>query len=134
VFRRRTLDLQNRLQAENLSPASENPGEQTGLERTCCLLTILSGHSHGRVLPAAELYGDMLLEAGRYEQALAAYRCALQRAPLRLNSLYGAGKAAVGVGDDVMARAYFVELLSITSGAEEPRSGIKEIRAFMKTG
>lgn len=88
----------------------------------------------GEVLPAAELYGDMLLEAGRYEQALAAYRSALQRAPLRLNSLYGAGKAAVGVGDDAMARAYFVELLSITSGAEEPRSRVKEIRAFMKTG
>ena len=88
----------------------------------------------GEVLPAAELYGDMLLAAGRHEQALAAYRSALQRAPLRLNSLYGAGKAAVGVGDDVMAKAYFVELLSITSGAEEPRSRIREIRAFMKTG
>ena len=88
----------------------------------------------GEVLPAAELYGDMLLEAGRYEQALAAYRSALQRAPLRFNSLYGAGKAAVGIGDEVMAKKYFVELLSITSGAEEPRSRIKEIRAFMKTG
>jgi tetratricopeptide (TPR) repeat protein len=88
----------------------------------------------GEVLPAAELYGDMLLEAGQYEQALAAYRSALQRAPRRLNSLYGAGKAAVGVGDDVMARAYFAELLSITSGAEEPRSRIKEVRDFMKTG
>jgi tetratricopeptide (TPR) repeat protein len=54
----------------------------------------------GEVLPAVELYGDMLLEAGRYEEALAAYRTALQRAPLRLNSLYGAGKAALGVGDD----------------------------------
>ena len=88
----------------------------------------------GEVLPAAELYGDMLLEAGRYEQALAAYRSALQRAPLRFNSLYGAGKAAAGIGDEVMAKKYFVELLSITSGAEEPRSRIKEIRAFMKTG
>ena len=88
----------------------------------------------GEVLPAAELYGDMLLEDGRYEQALAAYRSALQRAPLRLNSLYGAGKAAVGAGDDVTARAYFVELLSITSGADEPRSRINEIRAYMKTG
>jgi len=87
----------------------------------------------GEVVPAAELYGDMLREAGRYEQALAAYQSALQRAPLRLNSLYGAGKAAAEVGDDAMARAYFVELLSITSGAKEPRSRIKEIRAFMKT-
>lgn len=87
----------------------------------------------GEVLPAAELYGDMLLEVGLYEQALAAYRSALQRAPRRLNSLYGAGKAAVGAGDDVTARAYFIELLSITSGAEDPRGRIREIRAFMKT-
>jgi len=85
----------------------------------------------GEVLPAAELYGDMLLEAGQYEEALAAYRVALQRAPRRFNSLYGAGKAAMRAGDEVTARAYFGELLSFTSSAQEPRSRIMEIRAFM---
>jgi tetratricopeptide (TPR) repeat protein len=87
----------------------------------------------GEVLPAAELYGDMLLEAGRYEEALTAYRSALQRAPRRYNSLYGAGKAAIGAGDEVTARAYYGELLSIAGSAEDPRNRTNEIRAFMKS-
>lgn len=87
----------------------------------------------GEVLPAAELYGDMLLAAGRFEEALAAYRSALRRAPRRFNSLYGAGKAAIGAGDEATARSYFGELLSITSKVEEPRDRITEVRAFMKT-
>ena len=87
----------------------------------------------GEVLPAAELYGDMLLEAGRFEDALAAYETALQRAPLRFNSLYGAGKAAIGADDEVTARVYFAELLSISSSTAEPRARIKEVRAFMET-
>jgi len=84
-------------------------------------------------LPAAELFGEMLLEAGRYNEALAAYRSALERAPRRLNSLYGAGKAAIGADDEAAARAYFEEFLSISGGAGESRHRIEEIHAFMKT-
>lgn len=87
----------------------------------------------GEVLPAAELFGEMLLDEGRYKEALAAYRSALQRAPRRLNSLYGAGKAAIGADDEATARAYFEELLSISSGAGKSRLRIDEIRDFMKT-
>ena len=91
------------------------------------------GITPGEVLPAAELFGEMLLEAGRYKEALAAYRSALKRAPRRLNSLYGAGKAAIGADDEAAARAYFEEFLSISSGAGESRRRINEIRAITKT-
>ena len=91
------------------------------------------GVTPGEVLPAAELFGEMLLEAGQYKEALAAYRSALRRAPRRLNSLYGAGKAAIGTDDEAAARAYFEEFLSISIDAGKSRRRIEEIREFMKT-
>jgi len=48
----------------------------------------------GEVLPAMELYGDMLLDAERYDDARRQYEAALDRSPNRFNSLYGAGRAA----------------------------------------
>lgn len=91
------------------------------------------GITPGEVLPAAELYGDMLLDAGRFEEALTAYQTALQRAPRRFNSLYGAGKAALGAADEALAKAYFDELLSMAGSAEDARTRIEEVRTILET-
>ena len=48
----------------------------------------------GEVLPARELYGDMLLATEDYAAALSEYEAALERSPNRFNSLFGAGRAA----------------------------------------
>lgn len=85
----------------------------------------------GEVLPAAELYGDLLFETGNFEAALEAYRSALQRAPRRYNSLYGAGKAASAAGDDSTAAIYFNELLLIAGNNEDQRSRTEEIRTLV---
>jgi hypothetical protein len=59
----------------------------------------------GEVLPARELYADMLLETGRYHHALKQYRLVLAGSPNRLNSLLGAADAAGGMGEaDTEAR------------------------------
>ncbi len=68
------------------------------------------GVSPGNVLPAAELYGDMLMEAGLHAEALTAYRQALERSPNRLNSFYGAGRAAEELGDTETARGFYLRL------------------------
>lgn len=68
------------------------------------------GVSPGDVLPAAELYGDMLMEVGRHAEALATYETSLERAPNRLNSLYGAGRAAEALGDTETARQHYTRL------------------------
>jgi len=86
----------------------------------------------GEVLPAAELYGDLLYESGRFEEALEAYRSALRRAPGRYNSLYGAGKSASAAGNPAAAAAYFNELLLIADNHENRRKDIDEVRHFMK--
>jgi tetratricopeptide (TPR) repeat protein len=51
------------------------------------------------LLPARELQADMLLAAGRYREALAAYRATLAREPGRARSLFGVARAAQLAGD-----------------------------------
>lgn len=86
----------------------------------------------GEVLPAAELYGDMLLESGRFAEALEAYRGALRRAPRRYNSLLGAARSADSAGEETAARDYYQELLRFANDSEEVRESTREARAFIK--
>lgn len=72
----------------------------------------------GEVLPASELLGEMLLAADRPGEALAAYETALERSPNRLNSLYGAGRAAEQSGDAEKARGYYTALVELTAAAD----------------
>jgi Tfp pilus assembly protein PilF len=78
----------------------------------------------GEVLPARELYGDLLLATDSPGEARALYEAALGRSPNRFNSLYGAGRAAELAGDDEAAAGYYRRLLAICpspSGAELAR-------------
>ncbi len=83
----------------------------------------------GEILPAHELYADMLLEMKRFRQALDQYLAALERSPNRLNSLYGAGRAAELEGDAGKAAEYYGKLVKITApGADRER--LEEARTF----
>ena len=86
----------------------------------------------GEVLPARELYGDMLLAEGRYEEALAEYEGASARSPNRLNSLYGAAQAAEGAGDAEAAEKHYRQLLEIAptpSGSHPALDKAREMAA-----
>ena len=71
----------------------------------------------GEILPANELYGDMLLDAGNPEAALVAYQSSMERSPNRFNGLYGAALAADALGDTGTAASYFSQLVEMTDGA-----------------
>ncbi len=89
--------------------------------------------SPGPVLPALELYGDMLLRAGDYARALSIYEASLKQSPGRFWSLYGAGRAADLSGDKVLARQYFTQLLK---NCPSPTVSIAELdyaREFIST-
>jgi hypothetical protein len=58
----------------------------------------------GEVLPARELYADMLLEAGQAQIALEQYRVVLAGSPNRLNALLGVLHATTQLGDDEAAQ------------------------------
>lgn len=83
----------------------------------------------GEILPAAELWGEMLTELGRYEEAVTAYELALTRSPRRLNSLYGAGRALEMMGDSKGARVYYAEIAAMAN-EESSRASIEYARGF----
>ena len=75
----------------------------------------------GPLLPARELYADMLLESGDPAAALAAYEATLAREPRRARALYGAGRAAQQAGDLQAAARYAGELLELMDRADPTR-------------
>ncbi len=75
----------------------------------------------GAILPARELYGDLLLATGRPGEALAAYADALARQPARSRSLAGAATAADEAGDRAAAQRYRRELRTLQSRADAAR-------------
>jgi tetratricopeptide (TPR) repeat protein len=87
----------------------------------------------GEVLPARELLGDMLLEMGRYKEAQEAYETALQRSPNRLNSLYGAGRAAELRGNKKNALFFYKKLVEITA-EDSNRERLQQAKAFLSKG
>jgi tetratricopeptide (TPR) repeat protein len=87
----------------------------------------------GEVLPARELYGDMLLATGRHDDAIEAYRVALERSPNRFNSLFGAGRAAELAEDRDTAESFYQQLLEVCSGSTGDRPELAHAREFVSS-
>ena len=85
----------------------------------------------GAVLPAREMLGDLLLEQGRAEEALAAYETSLQSAPGRFRSVAGAARAAGRAGSPAKARDYYAKLLALSEKSDGSRPETAEARAFL---
>ena len=75
----------------------------------------------GEILPARELFADMLLDMGRYREAQTEYQTALKRSPNRFNSLYGAGLAAELGNNKSEAVLYYKKIIEITATAKTDR-------------
>ena len=75
----------------------------------------------GPLLPARELYADMLLESGDAAGAQAAYEATLVREPRRARALYGAGRAAELAGDTEAASRHAAALLELMDRADPDR-------------
>ena len=74
-----------------------------------------SSISPGRVLPAHEQLGDLLLEINRPEEALAAYEKSMPYAPERRNTYTGAAQAAAAIGNTELANRYNQKLEELAS-------------------
>ncbi|MCK5442220.1 MAG: tetratricopeptide repeat protein [Maribacter sp.] len=86
----------------------------------------------GDVLPAIELLGDMFLEMGRNEEALAAYEENLKDRPNRFNGLYGAAVAAKQAGNHEKALYHYTELIELTKDSNSTRPELGEARLFVQ--
>jgi hypothetical protein len=84
----------------------------------------------GRILPAREQLGDMLMEMKRPKEALAEYEQSQKREPNRFRGLYGAALAAEMSGDAKTARSYYTRLVQV-AGKGEPRAELTLARAYL---
>lgn len=85
----------------------------------------------GQLVPAHELMGDLLLEVGKPQTALAEYEASLQLNPRRFNSLYGAARAAEASGQRDKAVQYFRDLLNSAANADGDRQEVQTARKFL---
>lgn len=81
-----------------------------------------------RVWPVREQLGDLLLELGQAEAALAEYQLSLKATPNRLRGYYGAARAAELAGLSGLAREYQDHLQVLTSQANGRRPEIEYAR------
>jgi tetratricopeptide (TPR) repeat protein len=86
------------------------------------------------LLPARELEADMLLIAGRYEEARAAYKATLARERNRARSLFGMARAAELAGDRSAATAGYREFLQLMAKADRDRPEVARAKAFSSAG
>jgi hypothetical protein len=84
----------------------------------------------GRIVPARELLGEMLLELKRPAEALKEFEASQVREPERLRGYYGAAQAAAQAGDKVKAKRYFAKLVAM-AGQGTPRPEIVQARTFL---
>ena len=86
--------------------------------------------SPGRLVPARELLGELLLALGRPAEALTEFERSAQRDPNRFRGYYGAALAAQRAGDARKAREYFSRLAQL--GAKgDARPELQQARTFL---
>jgi tetratricopeptide (TPR) repeat protein len=83
--------------------------------------------SPGRLVPARELLGEMLLELNRPAEALAAFEASQHREPNRFRGYLGAARAAKAAGDAAKARMNYEKLVELATASERPE--VREARA-----
>lgn len=82
--------------------------------------------------PAHELYGEVLLAAGKAEEASRQFEASLLRTPNRSASLLGAARAAARMGDGEAARRHYAALAENWRQADSDLPALAEVRSYLK--
>lgn len=82
-------------------------------------------------LPVREMLADMLLEAGRPQEALVEYETSLRTDPNRFNGLYGAAQAAEKTQQKEKAARYYAQLLKNCDGIRSDRPELAEAKTLL---
>ena len=86
----------------------------------------------GPLAPAREMFGFMLLEAGRAKEALVAFEAVTKKEPNRFLALYGAGKAAEATRQKTKAKGYYKQIVAICKDAGTERPELQYARTKAK--
>jgi len=85
----------------------------------------------GRIAPARELLGEMLLEQKQYVAALKEFEQSQVREPNRLRGYAGAAAAAEAAGDRAKARQHYAGLVELTRDADTPLPEISRAKTYL---
>jgi len=85
----------------------------------------------GRVIPARELLGDMLLELKQPAAALTEYEASQLREPNRFRGYYGAARAAEAAGDRQKAANYYGKLLALAKNSDGNRPELARAKQYV---
>jgi hypothetical protein len=85
----------------------------------------------GEVIPARELFADMLYAINHHQEALANYEAELQHSPNRYNALLGAARSASALANQAVAKKYYGILHYQVSGSESNREGNAEAQRYL---
>jgi tetratricopeptide (TPR) repeat protein len=85
----------------------------------------------GEVLPAGDLLGEMLLELGRSREALQAFESQLEVSPNRLNTLFGAARAAEQDGNREKATRHYNALLELAAQSDPGIQRVEQAKLFL---
>jgi len=84
----------------------------------------------GRIVPARELLGEMLLELKQPAAALKEFEASQQREPNRFRNYLGSARAAEMAGDRAKAAAYYQKLLALAKDADTVRPELVSAKKF----
>ena len=84
----------------------------------------------GRLVPARELLGDMLLEAKQPALALVEFEASQQREPNRYRNYVGAARAAELSGNREKAASYYRKLIVLAKDADTPRPELASAKQY----
>ena len=83
------------------------------------------------IKPANELFGELLLKAGKPREAAEQFKAALLRQPNRARSLLGSARAAAQSGDKAAATAAYQKFLEQWKLADPELPELKEAREYV---
>jgi tetratricopeptide (TPR) repeat protein len=83
------------------------------------------------IKPSHELFGEILLRAGKPKEASQQFAVALNRQPNRARSLIGAARAAAQGGDKTRATELYTNFLRLWQQADPNQTELREAREFI---
>jgi tetratricopeptide (TPR) repeat protein len=131
----KALEIRELEVAALLSASRKNFDEAiTALKRATMLEEELSPPSGPPSLlkPSHELFGEILLRAGKPKEAAHAFATALARQPNRARSLLGAARAAAASADKATALTAYADLLRVWQPADANLPELGEARAYLE--
>ena len=84
------------------------------------------------IKPTYELFGEILLRAGKPQEAAQQFATSLLRHPNRARSLLGAARAAADNGDREEAVEWYSKLLAVWTQADPTLPELQEARGYLK--